>query len=346
MKGFPWLLLGTGAYFLLLAAITALNWSGADRYWLGALNLYLPQFMWAIPGIVLLLFLLRTHRSWFWICIPLLCIAWVLGPLMGLHWSSPPGPVPGQAKLRVMTWNIKYGSYRLAPLLEELARCQPDVVLFQDAVDAMHGGPLADYFKGWQVRSHGQYVIASRCPLSDLQVREMPRAGEGQQYLRCRLQLGSTAIAIYNVHFKTPRRSLNAFRTARKDPWYLSTAIATLQHNVETRLLQADAVADALKDERGPVVLAGDLNSPDVTRVCGTLRAAGLRDAFDEKGRGYGFTYGHLLFKYRLPWLRVSWMRIDHIMSSEHFRIIRCWAGTGGASDHRPVLADLVIKGP
>jgi endonuclease/exonuclease/phosphatase family metal-dependent hydrolase len=276
--------------------------------------------------------------------LPLLCVAWVFGPVMGFQWSRQPAETaPKAASLRVMTWNIKYGSYDLAPLTAEIDRCAPDLVLFQDAIGAS-AGPLGDYFKDWQVRSNGQYLVASRYPLSKAEVFGLP--GEDQKYLRCQLQLGPTVVTLYNVHFKTPRRSLNAFRTARKQPGHLPQAIQLFDHNVNTRLEQAVSVRTGLSRERGPVILAGDLNSPDASLACTTLRDAGLHDAFAQRGRGYGFTYGHFLFKHRLPWLKISWMRIDHIMTDGHFRTERCWAGSGLASDHRPVIADLVLQHP
>jgi endonuclease/exonuclease/phosphatase family metal-dependent hydrolase len=77
------------------------------------------------------------------------------------------------------------------------------------------------------------------------------------------------------------------------------------------------------------------------------LRDANLHDAFAEGGRGYGYTYGHFLLRNRIPWLPgASWMRIDHIMLSRRFRTLRCWTGTGKASDHRPVFADLLVGAP
>jgi len=338
----PWLVALTSLYVAVLALITLLNWTGADRYWFGALNLYLPQAMWALPGLLLAVLAFRVER--WWALVPLFCVLWVLGPLMGLRWSAPPAQAaPGAATLRLMTWNIKYGNYPFEPLTAELERCRPDVVLFQDAIGAL-SGPLAGYFREWQVYSHGQFVIASRYPLTDLEVRELPRPGERQEYLRCRLHLAGSVVSLYNVHFKTPRRSLNEFRTARKRPWYLPRAIEALSHNAQTRQLQAAAVARDLAQEAGPVLLAGDFNAPVTTRVVGVLRDQGLKDAFDERGRGYGFSYGQLLFKYRLPWLRLSFMRIDHVMSSREFGTLRCWTGTGLASDHRPVLADLVLQ--
>jgi vancomycin resistance protein VanJ len=338
-----WLLSATGVYASTLLAITFLNRIGADRFWLGALNLYLPQFMWAVPGVVLTLLIFRVDRAWSWL--PLLCVLWVLGPIMDGK-ISPGKSVDSNRtlKLRVMTWNIKYGSYQIAPLLEELECNAPDLVFFQDASGSMNG-PLRDYFSNWQVRAFGQYVIASKYPLSEAQVHELPSFGGGKErFLRCQMTVGPALVSLYNVHLKTPRRSLNGFRAARTVPWYLPEAIDLFDHNVRTRELQALCVAGALSHESGPVLVAGDLNAPDGSLACATLRNAGLHDAFSEGGLGYGYSYGQLLFKHRLPWLQLSWMRIDHIMLGRMFVAERCWTGTGEASDHRPVVADLRLR--
>ena len=338
------LLWSTGLYAILLVALSVLNRVGAEVFWLGALNFYLPQIMWAAPGVVLALLYFRLDRRRIWL--PLLCLLWVLGPIMDFRWSFPATPDPGRPALRVMTWNIKYGYYDLAPLVMELERGKPDLVLFQDAVGALRG-PLADYFKNWQVVSSGQYLIASRYPLTEAKVLPLSPAGHtGGSFMRCRMRVGAAQVAVYNVHLKTPRWSLNEFRAARKRPWRLLQAVQYLHENVAQRLLQASTLQGHLSRERGAVILAGDLNAPESSRVLITLKDAGLRDAFSERGRGYGYTYGHLLLKYRLPWFRVSWMRIDHIMVNAGFETRSCRTGSGEASDHRPVIADLVLKAP
>jgi vancomycin resistance protein VanJ len=338
-----WLLWITGIYAAVLVALTVLNWLGADRFWLGALNLYLPQAMWAVPGGVLAFLLFRTERGLAWL--PMLGVLWVLGPVMGCKLALPQlRAAPPERRLRVMTWNIKYGSYRIAPLIQEVARHNPDLIFFQDAVGSMDG-PLGAYLGGWQVRAVGQYVIASRYPLEEAELRELPSFGHGgESYLHCRMRLGAALVSLYNVHLKTPRRSLNGFRAARKVPWYLPEAIDSFDRNITTRLLQAVTLRGDLSREPGPVLLAGDLNSPDGSLACATLREAGLHDAFSEGGTGYGFSYGQMLFKHRLPWLRLAWMRIDHVMLTEGFEALRCWTGTGSASDHRPVLADVALR--
>jgi len=340
-----WLLFATCVYAVVLVAIIILNATGADRYWPGALNLYLPQIMWALPGVLLAILIFRVDRAWIWA--PILCVLWVLGPVMGFRWPPREAwPAPGNLTLRVMTWNIKYGSHPIEPLIDELVRRDLDVVFFQDATGCMDG-PLGDYFRNWEVRSSGQYVIASRYPLSEAEVHELPSSGhQFESFLRCKVRVGDTAVALYNVHLKTPRRSLNGFRTARHEPNYLPAAIQTFHDNVRLRQGQATALIEYISEERGPIIVAGDLNAPDASLVCDTLRNAGLHDAFAERGKGYGFTYGHFLFKHRLPWLRFSWMRIDHIMPSSGFATQRCVAGSGKASDHRPVIADLFLRYP
>lgn len=340
-----WLLVLNGLYVLLLIFITVSNRLGPDRFWLGALNFYLPQLMWAFPGAILLALTLRQQRAW--AVLPLLGILWVFGPIMGYNWSTQPtrAEAAGTA-LRVMTWNIKYGKHDLMPLIAELQRCRPDVVLFQDAVGAA-SGPLADYFRDWQVRRFGQYLIASRYPLAAAEPLEIPyREAKKASLLRCRLSVGHSVVSLYNVHFKTPRRSLNAFRKVKQGAWHIPVAIERFDDNVAIRQAQAEAVAGYLANEEGSVIVAGDFNSPSHSLVCERLRDAGLRDAFDERGRGYGYTYGHLLLKDRAPWLRHSWMRIDHIMAAPRLSAQRCWVGTGAASDHRPVIADFIIKDP
>ncbi len=338
------LLLLIFSYGAILAAITALNRFGADRWWFGALDLYLPQAMWLVPAVLLTFYSLRVARHWLWM--PGLCALWVLGPIMGFCWSPQAPPEPADTlSVRIMTCNAKYGKHDIAALIGDIARYGPDVVLLQDAGGSL-SSPLGDCFRKWNVRSFGQYVIASRLPLSEAEVRWIAFPGEKQTCLRCRLHIGATAITIYNVHFQSPREGLNAFRTARKRPWYLPEAIQQLENNAEARLAQARAIREFVRQEQGPVIVAGDLNSPDPSQVCLTLRDAGLHDAFAEGGRGYGYTYGHFLLQHRLPWLQASWMRIDHIMLSAQLQSWHCRTGTGKASDHRPVIADLILKLP
>lgn len=344
LKAPDWLLTLSFAYLAILATLSVLNQIGADRWWFGALNLYLPQVIWAVPGVLIAAISLIVAWRWTWV--PLLGVALVAGPLMGLCWPLHSTHKPSAGlPLRVMTWNIKYGIHdKLAhmAIMYEIERNKPTVVLLQDAGGVLNS-PLGDYFSTWNVRSDGQYIIASKLPLSVFQVRRISFYGEEHTCLRTQLQFGGTKVALYNVHLQSPREGLDAMRIARNKPRNLPKAIQQLKYNVKARLIQVHALREYLRQESGPVIIAGDLNSPDSSQVCAILRDINLHDAFAEGGKGYGYTYGHFLFQNKLPDHNLSWMRIDHIMMSSQFQSRNCWVGTGKASDHRPVIADLVL---
>jgi endonuclease/exonuclease/phosphatase (EEP) superfamily protein YafD len=328
-------------YGMTLAVITSVNHMGAEHWWLGALNLYLPQVLWAAPALLLLAVSPMAGRHWIWL--PALYMVWVLGPIMGFRWSSqtPPGPMTTPV-LRVLTCNAKFGVRDSGELLNDIVRYQPEVVLLQDA-NGLLNSPDGKCFAKWNVRSFGQYVIASKLPLSAAKVHTVSSPSGNFAFLRCQVSHGASVIALYNVHFQSPRDSLNAFRTEREGSWHFPDAIQELEQNAATRLHQAREIRKLVESESCPVILAGDLNSPEPSRVCATLKDAGLQDAFSEGGRGYGYTYGHFLLQHRIPWLHLSWMRLDHIMASSRMHVWRCWVGNGWASDHRPVIADLIF---
>jgi len=337
-----WFLIVTCVYGAILASLTVLDRVGADRTWFGALNLYLPQIVWATPGVLLTVFSLKAARRWVWA--PLLCVAWVLGPVMGFCWAiqGPSGPVA----VRIMTWNVKYGGFNKITqqaIALDIDAVGPNVVLMQDAWDLLNG-PIGSYFQGWNVRSDSEYIIASKFPLDEAEVRRIPFPGEEQTCLRCRLHIGAKTVILYSVHFQSPRQGLGALMRARREPRYLPGAIQELEENAEARFLQARALRKLIEQEQEPVIVAGDLNSPDASLACATLRHAGLHDAFSEAGMGYGYTYGHFLLWHRLHWRNPSWVRIDHIMLAPQLTARACWAGTKNASEHRPVIADVVFR--
>ncbi len=337
------LLLLTLILGMLLAAVTIMNHLGADRWWFGALNLYLPQAIWAIPGITLTAAMALVNVRLLWA--PLLCVTWVCGPLMGFCWSRQAPPEPGQTTLRVMSCNVKFGSRDIPSLLAEINEQRPDLVLLQDATGLLET-PVGEFFREWNVRYHGQYIIASRLPLEEAVVQwlNFPGQVERQASLRCRLKVAGKSITFHNVHLHSPREALSLLPEALKNPPLWDFFATQLANNAASRLIQAQKLAALLQGETGAVIVAGDLNSPDASLVSSTLRDAGVHDAFVQGGRGYGYSYGQFLIPHGLHLPSFSFVRIDHILINSQLRTIRSWTGTATASDHRPVYADLVMQ--
>lgn len=326
------LILLQAAYLLALWTLAFFNAQGAEGWWLGSLNLYLPQWVWALPGGIILLLTLGFARRWAWV--PLGALLWVFGPLMGLcwHWGLPAAPdaAPGSTagtRLRVMTYNVKGGSRDAAAIVRDIQAFHPDLIQMQDSYGVMNGA-VGQALAGWNVRADGQYLVASPGPFSELESRDLSFAGSQHHCVRYRLRVGSTDVTVYDVHLLSPREGLVSARHRR---------VGGLMENAGDRLQEAGRLAEYVQAEPGPTLLTGDLNAPTQSLVCRRLSEAGLRDAFSEAGYGYGYTYG--------GYTRVGspYVRIDHIMASPVWRIERCWVGNAAGSDHCPVIADLVL---
>jgi endonuclease/exonuclease/phosphatase family metal-dependent hydrolase len=96
------------------------------------------------------------------------------------------------------------------------------------------------------------------------------------------------------------------------------------------RGLQAQRIAGRATRILGPMVLAGDLNAVEDSAELRILGDAGLRDCA---------TPGVLTFPADTPRCR-----IDHLLVSRHFEVERCFAEETRVSDHRPLIADLVLR--
>ena len=315
--------------FLYLAALAMISWEtadGAEHTWYAALNLYLPQLCWIVPAIILLPIFAWIGRKWLWM--PLVAIVWVAWPMMGLYWNSPdPAPANAKLQLKVMTYNID-GQPDHPAVTAEIEKAKPDIVFLQEAlyVPSM-------FKKGWHVAGpFGGSMIASRSPLKEIEDRQLRNAPDWRRYVRCKTEVHGVPITLYGLHLDTPREALQALREYKLD------GISNFEGDAMTRVYRAQAVAEALRKEKGPVIVAGDFNAPQPSMICKSLERAGLRDAFAEAGRGYGYTYGHATK------LKTSYVRIDHIMVGNGWGVASCEAGSDEGSDHRPVTADLYLS--
>jgi endonuclease/exonuclease/phosphatase (EEP) superfamily protein YafD len=121
---------------------------------------------------------------------------------------------------------------------------------------------------------------------------------------------------------------------------------------VAKREQQARALADYADRHSGALVLLGDLNATDQNSAYAVVTDK-ARDAWREAGRGFGHTFpstvlaaprgaraASLLTSVVPPWL----VRIDYVFYSEQLEAIDARLSESGGSDHRGVIATLVLK--
>jgi vancomycin resistance protein VanJ len=319
----------------LLLLTTAQQVAEVGPWWL-ELSRYLPYP--ALLGPAVLALIASLWLGWRWRVAALAALAAVLVVAMGWVHGRPDA---GGRPLRLMTYNIKAYKASLRPggydaVAAEVAAHRPDIVVAQDA----HGASPAQAARLWPGGSafglpHSfaveQYIVASRYPLLGCAPGRIDYRGQAHLYVRCTVDVDGHPLDLVTAHFESPRNGLNA---ARREGF---EGVDDWRQNFEDRLGQARALARGLARAERPLVIAGDLNAPESSSVIRTLLALDLRDAFSSAGRGYGYSYGHALR------LGFSFLRIDHILVSPQIGVADVFVGGASASEHRPVIADLLM---
>ena len=328
--------------------LTAAQHLGSSRAWWLELSRFLPFPALLLPALLALLLACWLGRGWRVAGAANLALVATL--TMGLEWRTVDTATgtgtgtgtSGALPVRVMTYNVK--SYRASQraggfdaLAREVALHHPDILVMQDAGEL----PAATFARRFpagtalgypHVHAAGQYLVASRFALRGCVEGGLGLRADAPRYLRCTVEAGGLAVTLVTVHFASPRHGLNAARHEGFD------GVDDWQRNLADRLAQSAKLAGDLAAAPQPQIVAGDLNAAQSSPVISTLQSAGLRDAFVRAGRGYGYTYGHALRP------GFSFLRIDHILVSAGIGVMRCFAGGAEASEHRPVIADLLLR--
>ena len=138
-----------------------------------------------------------------------------------------------------------------------------------------------------------------------------------RRQIRAVIRVGGKPVALYVLHPLSPR-------TQRRILW--------------NRLSTAD-LAEQVRREPLPVILAGDFNFTAETSNAAALTGLGFSDAFDLAGRGRGSTW-----PVRPRW--TAWLpgvRIDHVYLSPALTCARYATGGYVGSDHLPIVADVAL---
>lgn len=301
-----------------------------------ALLLYLPYPVYLLPALAS--FLWSWCLAWRWRVLATFTLGVAAVVLMGWVWGrADKGSVP----VRLMTYNVKaYNAVNrpggLAEVAAEVQRHNPDVLVMQDAIHLMDKGYVSAQahqaiFGDRAIYAQGEYIVASRLPIKACHPVALPYNHVSHSFVHCVLVVKGQELDLVTVHFLTPRAGLNATRRAGVK------GLGLWRDNVNKRLTQSGVLADQIGLMKRPRIVAGDLNAPERSSVVQDLLDTGMRDAFSAAGRGYGYTHGHSL------WPGISLLRIDHVLVSDDIGVARVSVGGTVASEHRPVIADLLM---
>jgi endonuclease/exonuclease/phosphatase family metal-dependent hydrolase len=240
----------------------------------------------------------------------------VLFPIMGLSVSSSRS---ASQPVRIASYNVFWGHGDRTKLFDEIAAMPVDIFVSQASFGSM-GEKLKERFPDRNVRQEGELLIMTRFPIRKVDVPPALPDQTDVLFVKYVVETPAGDLRIYNVHPFSPRHALFADE---------ETAA-----NITHREQQIAAAVAAARSDVPPFIIIGDTNLPPLSSIA-RRHFDGLKDAFDEVGFGFGYT-----FPARRPW-----MRIDRALGSDGVRFLDVRVAPRGISDHRTLFVDLELMG-
>ncbi len=239
--------------------------------------------------------------------------------------------------LRVMSYNIQYGNEGLDSVIAVIKAAKPDVVGLQE-VD-VHWAERSGFANQAEQLAKGtgmEYRFAHIYRLANDDAAKPPREfGVGVLSRYPIVSFRNHVIARLSTQEENPvPKPLPGFLEATID--VKGTRVRLFNVHLDFRrdpAVRAQQVADMLAvlgEIRGHTIMFGDLNAPPDAPELSPLFQR-LRDTWP-----YALGPG-LTFPAKSPA-----RKIDYVLISDGFRVSRAWVSQVYASDHLPVVADLV----
>jgi endonuclease/exonuclease/phosphatase (EEP) superfamily protein YafD len=273
----------------------------------------LPLLVAAVLGALLARFTLRRVRAL--VAAHVVLCAIVLFPVMGMAVSV---PHQAQKPIHLATYNVFFGKAGRPALLDEIVALPADVVLIQAAFASM-GERLKERLPDRTIKQDGELILVSKFPVRAVEVPPPLPDGTPSMFVKYVIDTPSGALRVYNVHAFSPRHALFDDKETGD--------------NIANRDGQIGATVAAARSDVPPFVIAGDTNLPALSAI-GRRHFAGLTDAFDAVGFGFGYSFP----------TKHPWMRIDRVLGSDGIRFVSARVLPLGASDHRALVVDLELS--
>jgi endonuclease/exonuclease/phosphatase (EEP) superfamily protein YafD len=228
------------------------------------------------------------------------------------YYVPQPTASAGTQPLRVLSFNVLSSNTRHADTLAWVRQTDPDLALFPEVTAAWEAAlePLRatmPYRTVHPQEDNFGLAVFSKHPILE------------QEFIASRL----VPVVMVRIVLAVAGRRVVFFGVHPLPP--MSPAIAADRDAVLREL------ADRVRRESGPVIVAGDFNATPWSFAMRPLIAAGLRDT--QLGRGFSATWqrGNPIFA--IP--------IDHLLLGGNVTATARWTGPDLGSDHRPVVAEL-----
>lgn len=314
-------------------------------------------------NIILVLYWLLRGRLYFLLSVLTIAIGYqVLLNNIGFRSQTDIAKSSLQNVLRVMTYNAhdfkRYGANNdistKHEILELIAQNNPDIIGIQEFYTRKRGQyAMIDsikkimksefyYFEPFEVnydQASGMAVF-SKYPIFNFGLVQLSGKTTGNQCLFVDIQKGDKKIRLYSMHLQSIKFEPEDYKylgeVSKKGKTNM-TATKRLGSKLKIAFLkradQVFTVKAHAKECPYPYIYSGDFNDTPASFAV-TQMAAGMKNAFREKGAGMGRTYNGDFPNYQ----------IDYIMASPQFEVLNYEIIKKKLSDHYPVWADVLLK--
>ncbi|WP_069660192.1 endonuclease/exonuclease/phosphatase family protein [Arcticibacter eurypsychrophilus] len=270
-------------------------------------------------------------------------------------------PKTSRDMIRVMTWNVhEFKPFDLKnnrpvrdQMLEVIRNEKPDILCLQEyyskrrgesnikrliteILDADHYHVYEEFSNPWELKG---MVIFSRIPFTDTGSVKFPNSNGGNEAIYADFKYKKKKFRVYNIH-------LQSISFKPEDYEYIKTVKDEINTDVESsrrigsrlkrafikRSEQVIILSRHMKDYPNSLVVTGDFNDTPTSFAVNKLSYE-LKNAFREKGSGFGMTYNGEFPNFQ----------IDYILVSKDFQVKSYLTVNKKLSDHYPVRSDLEL---
>ena len=266
-------------------------------------------------------------------------------------------------KLTLLSYNTcDWGRYDTSEanskenVIEYIASQKPDIVCLQEStLDTKTLEIIKDYMPEMKYNASMQspnekgVIISflSKYPIKKQKDLEIPSKSNAAGAIW--VDINGKQLLVVNCHLETQSLSIGekerfsrlvhdvAKGDMEKDSMKSGSKyyLKKLSASAQKRAPQAELVSEFVKENSNiSTIVCGDFNDIPLSYTHHVI-SDGLTDCYQEKGRGFGFTYCHNAMR----------VRIDHIMCSPDINPIKCWVDSDiKSSDHYPIISYCLLE--
>jgi endonuclease/exonuclease/phosphatase (EEP) superfamily protein YafD len=218
--------------------------------------------------------------------------------------------------LRILFANVRASNPDKEAILQEIEAANPDVAVLveftSDWYAAFRAAPPMQSYKYHTDKSHarvGSVNVFSKLPLET----ESQTFINGRTLQTIDVPIGSKTLRIIGLHAPRPMNPFDDYEHF----WHEAIPLLSV--------------------EQIPLVIVGDFNATQYSRVYRELTADYFRSAHEDRGRGCATTWPNGRFS--LPPIR-----IDQALLSPQVECLSITEGVGRGSDHKPLILDVRLR--